>query len=458
MKISIVGIGKLGVVYLATLASKGFEVIGIDINKEIVDKVNQGEAPIYEPGLAKLLKENKSRITATTNHSVIKDTDMTIILVSTPSLPTGDFSTEYVEAAVLEIGRSIPSDKEYHNVVVSSTVLPKSIMEKIKPVLERASGRKVGDRLGLCYNPEFIAIGNIINGILRPDFVLIGESDKRAGDMVEAMWKQLTEEPIKDRIGDIIPNTSVSSVPIHRMSCYNAELVKIGLNAYLTMKISFANTITEICENMPSGNAEKVLTAIGSDSRVGQKFLKPGLGYGGPCLPRDSRAFLFSANRYNVQAPLSQVTDVINIKQIKRIATKILEILSQIGTNKLSVLGLTYKSDAPLVEESASLKIIQKLLDEGIEICVYDPSFQLSIIYDLPTISGLIFSENLEQCLSDANVCFIGTPWKEFQEITKNDFLKYMRDKPIIIDGWGIQKDLYHDPEIDYYQIGIYKE
>lgn len=276
-KISIVGLGKLGACTLVALASKGFEVIGIDVNKDTVDKINKGIPPIYEPALEPLLKLYKDRIKATIYHEEIKETDMTIFIVPTPSLPDGSFSTEYLEAAILETGRCLPDSKKYHNFVVTSTVLPGDMETKIKPLLEQCTNKKVGKELGLCYNPDFIALGNVINGLLSPDMVLIGESDPRAGDMVEQMHIHLTGVEITEKL-------SVSQTPIHRMSLYNAELAKISLNAYVTMKISFANTITQICGEMPTGDAEKVLNAIGDDTRIGKKCLKSGLSFGGPCL------------------------------------------------------------------------------------------------------------------------------------------------------------------------------
>jgi len=465
MKISVIGLGKLGATTLAVLASKGFEVIGIDINKETVDMINKGIPPVYEPGLKELLSENLERITATMDPTKIAETDMTIIIVPTPSTEEGGFSTEYVEKAILEIGRNIPSKKEYHNVVVTSTVLPGSMETIIKPLLERTSNRRVGDKtvsekikingedkiikkkpIGLCYNPDFIALGDIINGLLKPDMVLIGESDEKAGDMIEQMHNGLTWK--RDTHSQI-----VSYAPIHRMSLYNAELAKISLNAYITMKISFANTIAEICEGMPTGNSEQVLQAIGSDRRVGKEYLRGGLSYSGPCFPRDNRAFMFTATKYGSQSLISQMVDLVNTQQIERMVTYILKALSEVGTNKLSVLGLTYKPGTVVTEESASLKIIQKLLREGIEIAVYDPA---PAYVDLPMISGLVFSKSIPQVLLHAEVCFIATPWDQFKTISKEMFLNCMKEKPTIIDAWGIQSQLQYDSDFDYREIGRY--
>lgn len=431
LKISIVGLGKLGATTLCVLASKGFHVVGVDINKGTVQKINDKISPIYEPGVKELLNENSERIIASSEYKTILGTDMTVIIVPTPSTKEGNFTTKYVEEVIKEIGKVLSKKKEYHNVVVTSTVLPGSMEEVIKPLLEKYSGKKVGKDIGLCYNPDFIAIGSIIKGLTNPDMILIGESDKKAGAMLGLMHNSITEnEPT-----------------IHRMSFYNAELAKISLNAFVTMKISFANTIGEICEKMPTGNANHVLDAIGDDKRVGQRYLKKGLSYGGPCFPRDNRAFNYVSDKYRSQSLLSLTSDVVNKQQINRIVDYILNVLNKIGNKSISVLGLTYKPDSNLTEESAPLKIVQQLIKVGIKVKVYDPSF--------PKVKGIELSKSIVDCLKDSKVCFIATPWKEFKDMEKWEFIRLMSEKPIIIDAWGIQKEFKDDYNIDYREVGV---
>lgn len=435
-KISIVGLGKLGATTLCVLASKGFHVIGVDVNEGTVHKINNAISPIYEPGVQELLNENSERITASLDYEEILRTDMTVIIVPTPSTKKGNFSNKYVEEAIKQIGKVISKKKEYHNVVVTSTVLPGSMEKDIKPLLEKHSGKKVGENLGLCYNPDFIAIGSIIHDMTYPDMILIGESDKKAGDMLELMH---------DRI--VVGKGSISS-KVHRMSLYNAELAKISLNAYVTMKITFANTIAEICEKMPTGNANHVLSAIGDDARIGNKYLKKGLSYGGPCFPRDNKAFSYAADKYHTQSLLSVATDLVNEYEIYRMVDYISDLLSKMKTKDLSVLGLTYKTDSNLTEESASLKIVQKLIDLGINVKVYDPSF--------PKVKGIKLSKTIEECLMDTKVCFISTPWDEFKNMKENQFTEPMMENPIIVDAWGIQHGLKNSCNIEYREVGVY--
>jgi nucleotide sugar dehydrogenase len=271
MKISFVGLGKLGCCMASCIASK-YPVVGIDIDQDIVDKINKSESPHDEPQLDKFIKIVKPSFEVTTNHKAVKDTDVTFIMVPTPSIGEGEFSSEFVEKAALEVGRWIPDKKDYHLVIITSTVTPGTINERIIPILERSSRRKIGKNLGVCHIPEFMAIGQVLYDFMNPEFLIIGESDQKAGDMALALYN------------DILGFGGLSEENVHRMSIRNAELTKLANNAYICMKLSFANNIGEICENMPTGNAEKVLNALGSDSRIGNKYLKAGLSYGGPCI------------------------------------------------------------------------------------------------------------------------------------------------------------------------------
>src|SRR5262245_57974570 len=224
MRISVAGLGKLGAPMLVVLASRGYDVVGIDTNPELVDKIKNHIAPVEEPHLQELLTRNKSRISASTNWTkAVAETDITMIIVPTPSGIDGAFRNDYVFSAIDEIGRVLAKKPDYHLVVVNSTTMPGAVGGPIRQRLEQASGRKVGSHLGLCYNPEFIALGDVINGLLQPDFTLIGESDRRAGDLLEGVHRQV-----------VGPQANIV-----RMNFINAELSKISVNTYVTMKISF---------------------------------------------------------------------------------------------------------------------------------------------------------------------------------------------------------------------------
>ena len=274
--LSVFGLGKLGAPMLAVFAHKGFEVIGTDLNPAFVDAINDGRAPVEEPGLAGMIAANRARIRATLDPAeAVAASDASFIIVPTPSGPDGFFRNDYLVSALEAIGRAIRAKAGYHLVVVTSTVMPGATGGILRETLERASGRRVGPDLGLCYNPEFIALGTVVRDMLNPDMILIGQSDAKAGDMLEAIYRQ-----------------SVESRPDYqRMNWVNAELCKIAVNTYVTTKISYANMIAGMCDRLPGADADVVTHALGADSRIGRKYIKGAIAYGGPCFPRDNKAF-----------------------------------------------------------------------------------------------------------------------------------------------------------------------
>ena len=327
MRIAVVGLGKLGAPLAAVMASKGNEVLGVDVNPEAVRLLNEGLAPVEEPGLQELVTASRDRLSATTDLAAAADADVSILLVPTPSDERGAFSNEHLLAAIDEIGRGLAGRDEYHVVVVGSTVMPGSCDAVIRPALESASGRRVGETLGLCYSPEFIALGNVIRDMLEPDMVLIGESDARAGDVHERLYAGVCE----------------NDPPFRRMSLVNAELTKIAVNTYVTMKISYANALADMCERLPGADVEAVTDALGLDTRIGRKYLRGAIAYGGPCFPRDNKAFGVLARDLGAEPLLAEATDAVNVAQTDRLARVVqsrLEPGSAVG-----ILGLAYKPD-----------------------------------------------------------------------------------------------------------------
>lgn len=428
MKIAIVGLGKIGSSLMACFAHRQFQVWGIDLDKNIVDQINNGKAPFPETNLDLLIKNNKERIKATTKMiEAIPYTDLAFIRVATPSTPNGSFSSEYVKTAALEIARCIPDDKKEYIIVNTSTVMPGTMNEVTKLV------QQVNQNIGVCYMPDFVALGTVIQDYLNPDFIIIGESSKKAGDILSKVLVDLT-----DRRAFAFPYFQL----LHRMEFYNAEIAKLAFNNYMSMKISFTNTISEICEKIPEGDAEKVLSAIGHSSRISNKFLKPGLGYGGFCFTRDQRAFINYAISQGVKPHLANATDRVNDNVAKRISIKLKRKMEKLETDKIGILGVTYKTDVPYTEESTVLKIIHNLINiPNIEVSAYDPA-----LHKHP------YCETIEECLQDQKLIFIGTPWKQFRDIDH----KIFKNKTVI-DSFGILKTLEKESDIDYIRIGTNK-
>ena len=278
MRICVVGLGKLGAPLAALLADRGHDVIGVDTRTEDRRSAERRAVPaIREPGLAELIDRNRSRLQATTDLAgAAGNTDASFIVVPTPSTANGTFSMRFVMDAINGIGRGLRRSKNYHVATVTSTMMPLSTDLDVKPALEAASGRVVGDSVGLCYNPEFIALGSVIRDMTHPDLVLIGESDPRAGDVVEAIHRTFI----------------ANNAQVRRMTWVNAEITKIAVNTFVTTKISYANMLAEICEQLPGGDVDVVTGALGVDRRIGHAYLRGAVGYGGPCFPRDNAALV----------------------------------------------------------------------------------------------------------------------------------------------------------------------
>jgi UDPglucose 6-dehydrogenase len=280
--VSVIGLGKLGGSMAGCLASRGFKVIGVDVSPKAVDALNAGRAPVQEPGLDDLVSGNRERIRATLSHEdAVRNSDLSFVIVPTPSDERGAFSLQYAAYAFEALGKALAKKDRYHTIVLTSTVLPGSTRYGLLPILEEYSGKRCGRDFGLCYSPEFIALGTVIRDFLNPDFFLIGEFDERSGTTLHS----------------VLSRVALNEAPARRMSIENAELAKIALNSYVTLKISYANMLAELCESIPGGNIDVVSDALGMDKRIGRRYLTGGFGYGGPCFPRDNVALGFLGQR-----------------------------------------------------------------------------------------------------------------------------------------------------------------
>lgn len=436
--VSVFGIGKLGLPLAACLANKGYEVIGVDVNRRVIEAVNEGESPYYEPGVAEFLQSARGHLSATDDHHyAVQNSQVSFIVVATPSETDGGFSTKYVEVCGEQIGTSLKDKRDFHLVVLTSTVLPGATEGVLRPLLERTSGKECGKDFGLCYSPEFIALGSFIRDFTRPDVVLIGESDPKSGDLLAEIYRNACE----------------NQPPTVRTTINNAELAKISLNAFITMKIAFANTLAEIAETMPGGDVDVVTHILGFDSRIGRKYLTGGLGYGGPCFPRDNRAFASFARQVGCHARLSLAVDEANQEQIDRMVHLIEQKLGGVRDKNIAILGLTYKPNTDVVEESASIRIAMSLAQKGAKLSLFDPA-------GLDNCRNIIGEENIRyansavECLKDTEFCVLATPWESFQALTSDDFTRNMK-RPRLLDCWRFFDRTEFKEKLEYIAIGL---
>lgn len=432
--ISVIGLGKLGMPLCAVLASKGFKVIGVDTNQEVVNLLNNGKSLLSEPRLQEFITRHKHSISATTNHSeAILSSDITFVIVPTPSDNHGYFSNAFLLNALRETGFALKQKSAYHLIVIVSTVMPGSMNAEIKKTIEHASQRIVGQNLGLCYSPEFIALGNVINNMLVPDMVLIGESDPQSGMMLEAIYKKICE----------------NNPPMIRMNLINAEITKLAVNTFVTTKISFANMLSDLCDKLPDADVNAITHAMGHDSRIGHKYLKAATSYGGPCFPRDNIAFVAMMEKLSSPSDIAHATHAINQYQIKRL----LAMIASYGTSyKIGILGLSYKPDTSVVEESTGIHLANALMEKGYSVSVFDPMALHEAKKQLHP--GVLMNESVLDCVSASDILVITTPWPEFREQLKPECVMRNSHPRIIIDCWRLLAKTEYADKVTLHYLG----
>jgi UDPglucose 6-dehydrogenase len=415
----------------AIFAAKGFSTTGCDLNPVAVAAMAGGRAPVHEPGLQETIDRGRARLRATQDATeAVRQSEISFVIVPTPSGPDGLFSNAYVIDCVRTIGEALKTKDGYHLVVVTSTVMPGSTGGEIRVVLEAASGRLVGEDTGLCYHPEFVALGSVLHDMLHPDMILIGESDPRAGDMLEA-----------------VSLSAVDNTPrVHRMNLVNAELTKIAVNTFVSTKISFANMIAELCDFLPCADADVVTAALGADSRIGHKYLKSAIGYGGPCFPRDNKALAALGRRLGANPALAEATDLINDHQVQRLRGAV-EARAAPGAT-VAVLGMAYKPGTGVVEASQGVMLASVLAGDGYQVLIADPQASAA---GAAALGGRVEALSADEAARRADVIVVTTPWPEFAAIPPDVFRRFV-GRATVIDPWrlldservGMVADLVH--------------
>jgi len=435
IKACVIGLGKLGAPLAACLAAKGLTVIGVDNDPRKVEAMADGKPPVNEPGLGELLAKTQERLTSTPDiEEAVAQTDFTFIVVATPSEADGGFSLRYVEPVCRAIGRALAHKNDYHIVVLTSTVMPGTTASTIRDLLGKSSGKKMGPDFGLCYNPEFIALGSVIRDFLNPDMVLIGESDQRAGDLLQSLYEQVCEnKPF-----------------FARMSFVNAEVTKLAVNTYVTTKISYANMLARICERLPGSNVDVITTALGKDTRIGAKYLKGAVSYGGPCFPRDNLALAQLTRQLGVPPDLAEAVDRFNRSQISWLA----DLVQHRTQGTAGILGLTYKAGTDVVEEAAGFLLARELGCRGVPVLAFDPAYAKNpppVVHE-----NVRFAVNARDCISESDVVVLATSWPEFSTIPRDQWVRSNSHGPrTVIDCWRAVKFLHDEPGVHYLGLGL---
>jgi UDPglucose 6-dehydrogenase len=411
--VSVIGLGKLGACIAACFADKGFTVVGADVSARTVELMNEGRPPVTEPGLADMLSRCGARLRATQDVAeAVHATEATFIVVPTPSTHEGGFSISYVVDAARSIGRALRDKDGRHLVVLTSTVLPGSTEYGMIPVLESESGKRAGKDFGVCYSPEFIALGQVIKDFLNPEFLLIGEFDSRSGEQLAAVYKAVCD----------------NDPSVARMSLVNAELTKISVNAYVTMRISFANMVAALSEQLPGGDVDTVTKALGLDTRIGSRYLKGALAYGGPCFPRDNQALAYLARQLGQRASLAEAVHAYNDATNRRLADRVLELVPPGGS--VAVLGLSYKPDSNVIEEAAGFLLAKSLVESGANVTVHDPMAMDAVRAVLG--ESIRYAAGVAEAVRGKDVVVIANPDRAYSELD----LASIPRSTLVVDAW----------------------
>jgi UDPglucose 6-dehydrogenase len=417
MKISVVGLGKLGLCTASYFASKGHKVIGVEKSQDIVNELRRKSCTIKETGLEKLLSKAWGNLQFTQDITEgVLNSDASLIIVPTPSKSNGKFSNEYVKDVLKDVGEALKSKEDFHVVDIVSTVMPGSCEKIFIPMLEDISGKTCGKDFGVVYNPEFIALGSVIRDFSKPDMVLIGASDKVSAERIEELYLSSCENK---------PRISI-------MSLINAEITKLTLNCFVTTKISFANELSNICHLMPGADVDEITDAIGFDTRIGGKYLRAGLGFGGTCFPRDNIAFQAFCRDVDYEAKLSGATVTVNNSVVEGLFNIITENVPDQG--RIGLLGLSYKPDTHIIEESQSIILAKKLIASGYNLKVYDPKAMNGARAVL--INNTKFCDSPSECAQNTDAVVLLTCWPEFEELEWDRISEAVNNGTLLLDCW----------------------
>jgi UDPglucose 6-dehydrogenase len=436
--VSFIGLGVVGLVTQACLASRGINTIGVDSSKHKLTSLRSGNLPFYEPKLREVISEAGANLVFSDSITdAVQNSDITFVTVGTPSKVDGSIDLSQIADACKAIGMALKNKSQYHVVAIKSTVVPGTTDSLIKGILEKESGKNIEKDFGLIVNPELLREGSSVHDTFNPHLLVIGCKERIAGQKIETLWSEFFNSHFPKII---------------RTNRITAEIIKYANNAFLATKVSFINSIANICQRIGNTDVEQVAQAIGTDPRIGPLFLKTGPGYGGSCLPKDVRALLNLSHSLGYDLPLLTTVDKVNEDQPKRIVEIVESAVTGLKGKTVATLGAAFKKDTDDIRESPAVKIISHLLQRGAIVRANDPM----ALENLSKVFGnkITYFANKFDCLSNADCCLILTEWDEYKSLKADDFSRLMK-KPCIIDARRIfnPQDFVHT--VDYFAIGL---
>ncbi|HSH00863.1 MAG TPA: nucleotide sugar dehydrogenase [candidate division Zixibacteria bacterium] len=404
-RVSIFGLGYVGAVTAGCLADRGFTVVGVDVNETKVKMLNGGRAPIIEEKIGEIIKRGRDtgKLRATCDIAeAVEHTDVSLICVGTPSKPNGDLELDYVKRVAEQIGAELARKKSYHTVIVRSTILPGTTDEIVKPILEKASGKRAGEDFGLCFNPEFLREASSVKDFYEPPFTLVGVTCERDAEAVRELYGWLDAEFI---VVDI----------------RTAEMVKYINNSYHGLKVAFGNEVGRLCAALGI-DSHRVMEIFCKDTKqnLSSYYLKPGYAFGGSCLPKDLRAILYKAKTLDVPMEVFESVLPSNRTQIEQG----IELVERAGSKNVGLLGLSFKAGTDDMRESPLVALVETLLGRGYKVKIFDSHVSMSKLFgankqyieqEIPHIGNLL-CKSLDDVINDCDTIVIGNPAPEFRD------------------------------------------
>jgi GDP-mannose 6-dehydrogenase len=410
MKINVFGLGYVGCVSAACLATNGHSVTGVDTDPLKVELLNSGRSPIVEPGLEEMVQGAiaAGKLKAVTNglSSVGDHAQVSMVCVGTPSNENGSVNLDALRRVARHLGQYLSQVNSYHVVNIRSTVIPGTIEGTIIPIIEKHAKKRVGHDFGICANPEFLREGSSLADFYRPPFTLIGELDTRSGEVVSQLYKEI-------------------QAPIARTTIGVAEMVKYACNAFHALKVSFANELGNICKGMGI-DSHAVMEIFCKDNKLNLSpyYLKPGFAFGGSCLPKDLRALLYKAKELDLEAPLLSAILQGNKNQID-VAYRL---VNKTGRKTVGILGLSFKAHTDDLRESPMVELAERLLGKGYQVSIYDKEVSLAKIFGsnkryietvIPHISSLM-KNSISEVVDNSDVIIVGNRDEDYGQVVQH--------------------------------------